>query len=55
MLVEVVYDYQSQVSTMIVGARTIRYESAFNVRQRTNQAITKVDSATPKSCTTYAA
>jgi len=24
----------------ILGSRTIRYESAFNVRQRTNQALT---------------
>jgi hypothetical protein len=55
MLVEVVYDYQPLVSNTIFGARTIRYESAFNVRQRTNQAITNVNNATPKSCTTYAA
>ena len=55
MLVEVVYDYQPLVSNAIFGARTIRYESAFNVRQRTNQAITNVNSVTPKSCTTYAA
>ena len=55
MLVEVVYDYQPLVSSTIFGARTIRYESAFNVRQRTNQAITNVNSATPRNCTTYAA
>jgi len=55
MVVEVVYDYQPLVSSTIFGARTIRYESAFNVRQRTNQAITNVNSVTPKSCTTYAA
>jgi len=55
MLVEVVYDYQPLVSSTIFGARTIRYESAFNVRQRTNQAITNVNGVTPKSCTTYAA
>ena len=55
MLVEVVYDYQPLVSNTIFGARTIRYESAFNVRQRTNQAITNVNSVTPKNCTTYAA
>ena len=55
MLVEVVYDYQPLVSSTIFGARTIRYESAFNVRQRTNQAITNVNSVTPKNCTTYAA
>jgi hypothetical protein len=55
MLVEVVYDYQPLVSSTIFGARTIRYESAFNVRQRTNQAITNVNNVTPKNCTTYAA
>ena len=55
MLVEVVYDYQPLVSSTIFGARTIRYESAFNVRQRTNQAITNVNSVTPRNCTTYAA
>jgi hypothetical protein len=53
MLVEVVYDYQPLVSNTIFGARTIRYESAFNVRQRTNQAITNVNNATPRVCTTY--
>jgi hypothetical protein len=54
MLVEVVYDYQPLVSNAIFGTRTIRYESAFNVRQRTNQAITNVNNITPKVCTTYA-
>ena len=54
MLVEVVYDYQPLVSASIFGARTIRYESAFNVRQRTNQAITNINGATPKSCATFA-
>ena len=55
MLVEVVYDYQPLVSSSIFGARQIRYESAFNVRQRTNQAITNMGSATPKNCSTFAA
>jgi hypothetical protein len=55
MLVEVVYDYQPLVSSTIFGARTIRYESAFNVRQRTNQVISNNNSVTPKNCTTYAA
>jgi hypothetical protein len=55
MLVEVVYDYQPLVSSSIFGARQIRYESAFNVRQRTNQALTNLNSATPKNCTTFAA
>lgn len=55
MLVEVVYDYQPIVSNSIFGPRTIRYESAFNVRQRTNQALTNAGSVTPKNCTTYSA
>ena len=55
MLVEVVYDYQPLVSNSIFGARTIRYESAFNVRQRTNQAISNIGNATPRNCTTYSA
>jgi hypothetical protein len=55
MLVEVVYDYQPLVSSTIFGARTIRYESAFNVRQRTNQVISNNNSVTPRNCTTYAA
>lgn len=55
MLVEVVYDYQPLVSNSIFGARTIRYESAFNVRQRTNQAITNNGSVTPRNCTTFSA
>jgi hypothetical protein len=55
MLVEVVYDYQPLVSNSIFGPRTIRYESAFNVRQRTNQAISNTGGATPRNCTTYSA
>lgn len=39
MFVEVVYDYQPIVSNRLLGARTMRYESAFNVRQRTDQTL----------------
>lgn len=53
MLVEVFYDYQPLVSSTIFGSRTIRYESAFNVRQRTNQAITNLNSVTPRNCNVY--
>jgi len=53
MMVEVVYDYQPIVSNSIFGPRQIRYESAFNVRQRTNQAITNMNNVTPRNCTTY--
>jgi hypothetical protein len=55
MMVEVVYDYQPIVSEAIFGPQTIRYESAFNVRQRTNQVLTNVAGVTPRNCTTYSA
>jgi hypothetical protein len=53
MLVEVEYNYQSLVSDDIFGPRVIRYESAFNVRQRTNQVISNIGGATPKNCNTF--
>lgn len=53
MVVEAIYDYQPLVSSTIFGARTIRYESAFNVRQRTNQAITNINNVTPRNCNVY--
>jgi hypothetical protein len=46
MVVEVVYDYQPLVSESIFGPREIRYEAAFNVRQRTNQALTNTGNLT---------
>jgi Flp pilus assembly protein TadG len=39
MFVEVVYDYQPIVGNRLFGAQTLRYTGAFNVRQRTDQAI----------------
>lgn len=39
MFVEVAYTYQPLVSNTIFGAKTIRYTSAFNVRERTDQTI----------------
>ncbi|NWK98139.1 hypothetical protein DM806_21235 [Sphingobium lactosutens] len=39
MFVEVAYNYQPLVSNAIFGNRVIRYSSAFNVRERTDQAI----------------
>ena len=39
MMVEVVYDYQPIIPNSFLEGREIRYESAFNVRQRTDQAI----------------
>ena len=46
MVVEVTYTYQPIVSDAILGQRIIRYESAFNVRQRTNQALTNTTAMT---------
>jgi len=42
MMVEVEYIYQPIVSNSIFGQRIIRYESAFNVRQRNDQAMKNV-------------
>ncbi len=39
MLVEVVYDYQPIIPNSFLEGRQIRYESAFNVRQRNDQVI----------------
>ncbi len=55
MLVEVSYAYQPIVPNSFLEGREIRYESAFNVRQRVNQAITNNSSNTPKRCTTFQA
>jgi len=53
MMVEVVYDYQPIVSDAIFGPRVIRYESAFNVRQRTDQVLKNAGAVTPRNCTVY--
>jgi hypothetical protein len=50
LVAEVVYNYQPIVSDAIFGPRIIRYESAFNVRQRNNQALTNVGGVTPRTC-----
>lgn len=53
MMVEVEYDYQPIVSNAIFGAQTIRYENAFNVRQRVNQALTNagnIPTGTLRTC-----
>ena len=39
MVVEVVYDYQPVIPNSFLEGRQIRYVSAFNVRQRVNQAL----------------
>ena len=58
MVVEVEYDYQPLVSESIFGERIIRYESAFNVRQRTDQVLKNAGSLTAaqiRTCGKYEA
>ncbi|KWV96402.1 TadE/TadG family type IV pilus assembly protein [Erythrobacter sp.] len=50
MFVEATYAYQPLVSTGFFTPPTIRYESAFNVRGRQNNAITNTQSLTVMSC-----
>lgn len=54
MYVEVYYTYRPLIPGIIPG-RTITYESALNVRERTNQNITNTQSLTVNNCTRYAA
>ena len=46
LVAEVTYQYQPLISEAIFGTPVIRYESAFNVRQRTNQALTNTSNLT---------
>jgi hypothetical protein len=58
MFVEVVYDYQPIVGNRLLGAQTMRFTSAFNVRQRADQAIKNaknLTSAQTSACNLYAA
>lgn len=50
MFVEVTYDYQPLVGTGFFDAPTIRYESAFNVRGRQNNAITNTQGLAVNDC-----
>lgn len=50
MVAEVVYNYQPLVTEKFLGPIQIRYTSAFNVRQRNDQVLKNVGSATPRSC-----
>lgn len=51
MFVEVTYRYTPLVFESILGtSREMRYESAFNVRERTNQNITNTGNLTVKTC-----
>ena len=53
MVVEVVYNYQPIIPNSFLEGRQIRYESSFNVRQRTDQAIGNLGDITPRSCDTF--
>jgi hypothetical protein len=55
MVVEVVYNYQPIIPNSFLQGRQIRYESAFNVRQRTDQVLKNSGHITPRSCNTFAA
>ena len=46
LVAEVTYQYQPLISDAIFGTPVIRYATAFNVRQRTNQAINNTSSLT---------
>lgn len=55
MVVEVVYNYQPIIPNSFLAGRQIRYESAFNVRQRVDQTLRNASQVTPRSCNTFAA
>lgn len=50
MFVEVTYDYQSLLGTRFLNGKQIRYESAFNVRERVNQDITNTQGLDVNGC-----
>lgn len=50
MFVEVTYKYTPLFTDNIIGNTQIRYESAFNVRERTNQDITNTQKLAVNSC-----
>jgi hypothetical protein len=53
MLVEVTYTYQPIIPSSFLSGRQIRYESAFNVRQRTDQTLRNLGRITPRSCNLF--
>lgn len=55
MLVEVYYDYQPIVGSWTTGPTRLRYENAFNVRQRNDHSLKNAARNTPKSCNTFQA
>jgi len=50
MFAEVTYEYQPTIFAGVFGTRQLRYESAFNVRERTELGITNVRGKPVKSC-----
>jgi hypothetical protein len=50
MFVEVTYDYQPLVFGSVIGPQVIRYESAYNVRERTELNITNLRSRPVRNC-----
>lgn len=50
MFAEVSYDYDPVIFGGLFGQREIRYEAAFNVRERTELGITNVKSKAKKTC-----
>jgi Flp pilus assembly protein TadG len=55
LVAEVNYTYQPLISNSIFGPRTITYVSAFNVRQRTDQALKNAGSITARTCNLFSA
>lgn len=53
MIVEVVYNYQPLIPNSPLAGREIRYESAFNVRQRNDQLLHNANRVQPMSCDRY--
>jgi hypothetical protein len=50
MFVEVVYNYQPLITNDLLGPIQVRYESAFNVRERTELGITNTTGVPVNSC-----
>lgn len=50
MFVEATYEYQPLLASSFLSGRQIRYESAFNVRERVNQDITNTQSLPVRDC-----
>jgi hypothetical protein len=53
MVVEVSYIYQPIIPNSFLSGREIRYESAFNVRQRTNQQLNNAGNNAARTCNLY--